>query len=64
MLLENCLDNLIYNYETQKLVVGIGLNDFLVVNTKDVLLVTKKTSVPKIKKLVEKLENTEHQHLT
>jgi len=62
--LKDCLDNLIYNYESEKLVVGIDLNDFLVINTQDVLLVTKKTSVPKVKKLVEEFEDTEHKHLT
>jgi len=54
--LEESTDNLIYNYDNHKMIVGIDLNDFLVVNTKDVLLVTKKTSVPKVKKFVEKLE--------
>lgn len=61
--LKDCLDNLIYNYEDEKLVVGIDLNDFLVINTKDVLLVTKKTSVPKVKKLVEAFEGTKHEGL-
>lgn len=61
--LEDSWDNLVYNYE-KKIIVGIDLNEFLIVNTKDVLLVTKKTSVPKIKKFVESLEKTGNQHLT
>jgi hypothetical protein len=55
-LLEDTKDSLVYNYDKQKLIVGIDLDDMLIVNTKDVLMVTKKTSVPKIKKFVEKLE--------
>lgn len=56
-------DNLLFNY-TDQLVVGIDLEKMLVINTDDVLLVCNKKSVPKIKKLVEKLENTPHEHLT
>jgi mannose-1-phosphate guanylyltransferase len=56
-------DNLVFNY-TDQLVVGIDLEKMLVINTDDVLLVCSKNSVPKIKKLVEKLENTPHEHLT
>jgi len=53
---------LVYNF-TNQLVVGIDLQDMVVVNTQDVLLVCPKSSVPKIKKFVEKLEETEHKHL-
>lgn len=60
--LEDSKDSLIYNFGKQ-LVVGIDLNDFIVVNTKDVVLVAPKTSVGKIKKFVEKLDGTEHEHL-
>ena len=56
-------DNLVFNY-TDQLVVGIDLEKMLVINTDDVILVCSKNSVPKIKKLVEKLENTPHEHLT
>lgn len=64
VLLEDSSDNLVYNYEDKKLVVGIDLDDLLVVNTRDVLLVAKKSSVSKIKKLVEGFQGTEHEHLT
>lgn len=60
--LEDTKDSLVYNFGKQ-LVVGIDLNDFIVVNTNDVVLVAPKTSVGKIKKFVEKLEGTEHEHL-
>jgi hypothetical protein len=43
--------------------VTIDLDDTLVVNTDDVLLVCRKGSVPKIKKFVESLNGTEHDHL-
>lgn len=64
VLLEDSQDNLIYNYEEKKMVVGVDLEDLLVVNTADVLLVAKKSSVPKIKKLVESFEGTQNEHLT
>ena len=62
-ILEDVTDSLIYNFRDQ-MVVGIDLDKYIVVNTEDVLLVCPKTSVPKIKKLVEKLAGTPHEHLT
>lgn len=60
--LEDSRDCLVFNY-TDQLVVGIDLSEMLVVNTPDVTLVCPKTSVPKIKKLVENLAGTSHEHL-
>lgn len=62
VLLEECRDSLAFNY-TGQLLVGIDLDDVLIVNTNDVLLVCPKGSVPKIKKLVESLAGTTHEHL-
>ena len=62
--LEHVRDSLIYNYEDKKLIVGMDLDENIIVNTKDVLLVAKKSSVPKIKTLVESFEGTEHEKLT
>lgn len=62
VMLEESRDALVYNFGKQ-LVVGIDLDDFIVVNTDDVVLVAPKTSVSKVKKFVEKLEGTEHEHL-
>ncbi len=62
VLLSDTTDSLVYNY-TDQMVVTIDLDDFLVVSTPDVVLVTKKSSVPKIKKLVENLKGTENEHL-
>ena len=64
VLLQDSNDSLVYNYEDQKLVVGIDLDELLVINTKDALLVTKKTSVAKVKSLVESFKGTEHEDLT
>lgn len=63
VIIEDCRDSLLFNYSHQ-LVVGIDLDQMLVVNTGDVLLVCPKTSVPKIKKLVESLKGTENEKLT
>lgn len=63
VLLEDVTDSITYNY-TEKMVVGIDLDNMIVVNTEDVLLVCPKDSVPKIKKLVESLKGTEHESLT
>lgn len=63
VLLEDSRDTLTFNY-TDQLVVGIDLDKMLVINTGDVVLVCPKTSVPKIKKLVESLAGTPHEHLT
>ena len=63
VLMTDSQDNLVFNY-TDQLVVGIDLGKMIAINTDDVLLICHKDSVPKIKKLVEKLENTPHGHLT
>lgn len=64
VMLGGSFDNLVYNYEAGKLIVGIDLDNLLVVNTNDVLLVAKKTSVGKIKTLVENFQGTENENLT
>jgi len=61
-ILEDSTDSLIFNF-TKQVVVGIDLNDMVIVNTNDVILVCPKTSVPKIKKLVESLQGTVNEHL-
>lgn len=62
VMLNDTQDSLVYNY-TDQLVVTIDMDDMLVVNTNDVVLVCKKGSVPKIKKLVEGMAGTENDHL-
>lgn len=61
--LEHVRDSLIYNYDEKKLIVGIDLDEHVIVNTPDVVLIAKKASVSKIKTLVENFEGTEHEGL-
>lgn len=63
VILTDTEDSLVYNY-TDQTIATIDVEDMLIVNTDDVILVCKKSSVPKIKKLVESLRGTEHEHLT
>jgi mannose-1-phosphate guanylyltransferase len=63
VLLEESFDNLVFNY-TDQLIVGIDLNEVIVINTDDVLLVCPKNSVSKIKKIVENLSGTPNEKLT
>jgi len=64
VLLENSQDNLVYNYDGKKMIVGVALDDLLVVNTEDVLLVARKSAVQQIKKIVEGFQGTENEKLT
>lgn len=63
VMLTDTQDSLVYNY-TDQLVVTIGVEELLVVNTGDVMLICKKDAVPKIKPLVESLSGTDNDHLT
>lgn len=62
--LKDSQDNLIYNFNKSQLVVGVDLNELLIINTNDVLLITKKTSVSKIKSIVNDFKGTKHEKLT
>ncbi|MDO8608996.1 MAG: sugar phosphate nucleotidyltransferase [bacterium] len=64
VLLKDSIDNLVYNFNNNLTIVGVDMNEFLVVNTHDVLLIAKKTSVSKIKKVVEGFKGTDHEKLT
>lgn len=63
VMLQDSKDSLIFNY-TDQMVVGIDLNETLIITTDDVILVCPKGSVPKIKKLVNSLAGTKDEHLT
>lgn len=63
VLIEDSLDNLVFNY-TDQLTVGIDLTKMIVINTDDVLLICHKSSIPKIKEIVESLTGTSNEHLT
>lgn len=64
VLVQDSNDSLVYNYNNKQLLVAIDLSGMLVINTADVTVVCKKESVPKIKKLVESMNGTPHEHLT
>ncbi|GIW64956.1 MAG: mannose-1-phosphate guanylyltransferase [Patescibacteria group bacterium] len=59
--LKDVKDSLIYNYESNKLIVGIDLDENIIVNTKDVILIAKKTSMSKVKELVESFSGTDYE---
>jgi mannose-1-phosphate guanylyltransferase len=52
-------DSLIYNYEAEKLVVVIGVEGMIVVNTPDAMLVVHKDNIPLVKKVISGLQDTE-----
>ena len=52
-------DSLMYNLEEGKLLVTIGLNGFVVVNTPDVVAVFRKEDNTKLKDLLKGFENNE-----
>jgi len=51
-----CRDCLVYNQEKNKLLTAVGLDGFIVVNTKDAALVVHKDNALKVKDLVKALE--------
>ena len=57
-------DSLIYNQVDDKLIVGLDLEDMVIVNTEDVLFVGKKSSINNIKTLVKQLGESEYEDLT
>lgn len=62
--LKDSKDNLVYNFDDKKLVVGIDLHDVVIINTDDVVLVANKSSISKVKEFVEGLHGTEYEELT
>lgn len=64
VLLKSVKDSLVYNYDDSKLIVGVDLDENIIVNTSDVILIAKKTSMPKVKELVESFGGTEHEKHT
>lgn len=52
-------DCLVYNYESDKLVVAIGLEGLIVVNTEDALLVVHKDQIPLVKTIITGFEGTD-----
>lgn len=52
-------DCLIYNYEAGKLVVAVGLEGMIVVNTDDAILVVHKDRIPLVKQVINGLQGTD-----
>lgn len=57
-------DCLIYNYEPGKLVVAVGLEGMIVVNTNDALLVVHKDHIPLVKDVINGLQGSELESYT
>ncbi len=55
---ENSKDSLVYNYQDDKLLVAVGLEGMIVVNTEDAVLVVHKDHIPLVKSIVNGLEGT------
>ena len=64
VILEECNDSLVYNYDNGKLIVGVDLEENIVINTADVILIAKKNSMSKVKEAVEDFSGTEYDKLT
>jgi mannose-1-phosphate guanylyltransferase len=56
---ESSRDCLIYNYDGDKLVVAVGLEGMIVVNTEDAVLVVHKDKIPLVKQVVNGFEGTD-----
>jgi mannose-1-phosphate guanylyltransferase len=52
-------DCLIYNYEPRKLVVAVGLEGMIIVNTDDAILVVHRDDIPQVKDVINGLKGTE-----
>ena len=52
-------DSLLYNYEPQKLLVAVGLEGMIVVNTDDAILVVHKDQIPLVKQVISDLKGTD-----
>lgn len=59
VLAEKSTDSLIYNYQSEKLLVAVGLEGVIVVNTEDAILVVHKDEIPMVKQVVNGLEGTD-----
>lgn len=60
--LDQVKDSLVYNYDDKKIVVAVDLDENIIINTKDVILIAKKNSMGKVKKIVENFTGTEHEN--
>jgi mannose-1-phosphate guanylyltransferase len=56
---ERSQDCLLYNYQPDKLVVALGLEGIILVNTEDALLVVHKDQIAEVKRVINGLDGTE-----
>jgi len=57
-------NNFYYSDDSKKVIATIGLEDFIVIDTKDALLIVKKGETQKVKDIVKQLKNTHSSLLT
>ena len=57
-------DSLVYGNNNDRLVVTIGVDDLIIVDTGDVLLVCRKDQAAKVRQVVDNLKNSEREHYT
>ena len=57
-------NNFYYTDSDKKVIATIGLEDFIVIDTKDALLITKKRKSQKVREIVNKLKTAHYQLLT
>lgn len=58
VIVEQLKDCLIYNYVDEKLVVAVGLEGMIIVNTEGALVVVSKDQIPLVKKVVDSFKGT------
>jgi mannose-1-phosphate guanylyltransferase len=56
-------DSLVYVNQEHRLIVTIGVNDLVVVDTGDVLLVCRKEQAQKVRQVVERLKNAGQEYI-
>jgi len=61
---EESEDNFYYSDDKNKVIATVGLEDFIVIDTKDALLISKKGQTQKVKNIVNKLKSTHSELLT
>lgn len=62
--LEDSKDVMVFNADDKTMVVGNDLDDLVIVNTEDVVLVARKSSISSIKSVINKLKESKHKDLT
>ena len=56
-------NNFYYSDNNKKIISAIGLEDFIIIDTKDALLISKKGETQKVKKIINQLKEFQHETL-